>query len=122
MTVTVSGTAQEVIEVSIRFSSCAISSKLCIAGSYSRRDSQGGDYKNPYENLRPLRGGVRSNCAYLTSILTPFDHSQKANATVQCPVERGDYVVTQTVDLPKEIPPGWSIAQLTFECCLKISS
>lgn len=32
----------------------------------------------------------------------------KANATVQCPVEKGNYVVTQTASLPKEIPPGTS--------------
>ncbi|PIG80852.1 hypothetical protein AARAC_009390 [Aspergillus arachidicola] len=26
------------------------------------------------------------------------------NSTIQCPVEPGSYVVTQTVDLPREIP------------------
>ena len=31
---------------------------------------------------------------------------RNANASVTCPVEQGDYVVTQTVTLPKEIPQG----------------
>lgn len=35
-----------------------------------------------------------------------FLFSRNANASVQCPVEKGQYVVEQTVDLPKEIPPG----------------
>ncbi|KAF8843992.1 hypothetical protein BDN67DRAFT_1008439 [Paxillus ammoniavirescens] len=36
-----------------------------------------------------------------------FDVCQEArtaNASVQCPVEKGDYTVVQTVSLPKEIP------------------
>ncbi|KAJ2914859.1 hypothetical protein MD484_g5551, partial [Candolleomyces efflorescens] len=32
------------------------------------------------------------------------DEARNANATVQCPVEVGPYVVEQTVALPKEIP------------------
>lgn len=31
---------------------------------------------------------------------------QNSNATVQCPVEPGTYVVEQSVTLPKEIPRG----------------
>ncbi|KAF9069123.1 ML domain-containing protein [Rhodocollybia butyracea] len=34
------------------------------------------------------------------------EEARGANASVQCPVEKGQYVVTQTVDLPKEIPPA----------------
>jgi hypothetical protein len=34
--------------------------------------------------------------------------SRTANASVQCPVEKGDYTVVQTVSLPKEIPQGLS--------------
>lgn len=36
---------------------------------------------------------------------TCFD-SRKADATVQCPIEPGEYEVVQTVALPKEIPRG----------------
>jgi len=32
------------------------------------------------------------------------EEAQSINATVRCPVERDNYVVTQTVALPKEIP------------------
>jgi hypothetical protein len=32
--------------------------------------------------------------------------SANANATVQCPVKPGTYSVSQTVELPKEIPKG----------------
>lgn len=34
--------------------------------------------------------------------------SANANATVQCPVKPGKYFVSQTVELPKEIPKGVS--------------
>ncbi|KAJ3813748.1 ML domain-containing protein [Lentinula lateritia] len=34
------------------------------------------------------------------------EEARSANASVQCPVEKGEYVVEQTVDLPKEIPPA----------------
>ncbi|KAF8832417.1 hypothetical protein HHX47_DHR1001974 [Lentinula edodes] len=34
------------------------------------------------------------------------EEARNANASVQCPVEKGQYVVEQTVDLPKEIPPA----------------
>ena len=37
---------------------------------------------------------------------------RNANATVQCPVEKGDYTIVQTADLPKEIPPGESTDSL----------
>jgi hypothetical protein len=36
-----------------------------------------------------------------------FD-SRNANATIQCPVEPGDYTLVQNIELPKEIPPGKS--------------
>ncbi|KLT39230.1 vacuole protein [Cutaneotrichosporon oleaginosum] len=32
------------------------------------------------------------------------EEARNANASVQCPVEKGDYTVVQKVDLPKEIP------------------
>ena len=32
--------------------------------------------------------------------------SANANATVQCPVKPANYKISQTVELPKEIPKG----------------
>ncbi|KAH9944064.1 ML domain-containing protein [Epithele typhae] len=34
------------------------------------------------------------------------EEAEKANTTVQCPVEKGTHKVVQTVTLPKEIPPA----------------
>jgi len=34
------------------------------------------------------------------------DIRRNANASIQCPVQPGDYVVDQTVELPAEIPKG----------------
>ncbi|KZT30465.1 hypothetical protein NEOLEDRAFT_1126020 [Neolentinus lepideus HHB14362 ss-1] len=34
------------------------------------------------------------------------DEARKAETTIQCPVQPGDYEVEQVADLPKEIPPG----------------
>ncbi|KAI9060176.1 hypothetical protein FKP32DRAFT_1679137 [Trametes sanguinea] len=34
------------------------------------------------------------------------EEASKANASVQCPVEKGTHKVVQTVTLPKEIPPA----------------
>ncbi|KAL1703005.1 ML domain-containing protein [Schizophyllum commune] len=34
------------------------------------------------------------------------EEARNANATVQCPVERGEHTVVQTVQLPREIPPA----------------
>lgn len=34
---------------------------------------------------------------------------RNANASIQCPIEKGDYTVVQEVALPKEIPQGKSI-------------
>ncbi|KAI0639779.1 ML domain-containing protein [Trametes polyzona] len=34
------------------------------------------------------------------------EEAQKANASIQCPVEKGNHKVVQSVTLPKEIPPG----------------
>lgn len=38
--------------------------------------------------------------------MSPFTQSasRNANATVQCPVQPGPYSVSQTVELPQEIP------------------
>lgn len=41
----------------------------------------------------------------IATILTPSPR-RKANASIQCPVKEGTHKVTQTVTLPKEIPPG----------------
>lgn len=41
----------------------------------------------------------------------PFSRRNN-NATVQCPVEKGKYFIQQTVDLPREIPPGTSLKPL----------
>lgn len=46
----------------------------------------------------------KSNTNTINHLLTVA--SRAANATVQCPVEEGDYVVSHTVALPREIPPG----------------
>lgn len=43
-------------------------------------------------------------------------HRKNANSTLQCPVEPGDYVVAQTVALPKEIPPGLSMQAIYCTC------
>ncbi|KAF5375097.1 hypothetical protein D9758_000202 [Tetrapyrgos nigripes] len=40
----------------------------------------------------------------LTKRFDVCEEAQKANATIQCPVEKGDHTVVQTVALPKEIP------------------
>ncbi|KAL1727342.1 ML domain-containing protein [Schizophyllum commune] len=34
------------------------------------------------------------------------EEARNANATVQCPVEKGEHTVVQTVQLPREIPPA----------------
>lgn len=44
--------------------------------------------------------------------LTP---RRNANASIQCPVKEGSYVVEQVVALPKEIPQGESIAAQQVE-------
>ncbi|KAI3619330.1 phosphatidylglycerol phosphatidylinositol transfer protein [Moniliophthora roreri] len=35
--------------------------------------------------------------------------ARDANATLQCPVDPGNYTVTQTIDLPKDIPKATSV-------------
>ncbi|KAG1755202.1 ML domain-containing protein [Suillus paluster] len=40
----------------------------------------------------------------LTKTFDVCNEARSANATVQCPVEEGQYTVVQTVALPKEIP------------------
>ncbi|OCH92508.1 hypothetical protein OBBRIDRAFT_726717 [Obba rivulosa] len=37
------------------------------------------------------------------------EEARKANASIQCPIEKGEHEVTQTVELPKEIP-NWPIS------------
>jgi hypothetical protein len=35
-----------------------------------------------------------------------LSNSADNNVTIQCPVEKGDHIITHTVTLPKEIPKG----------------
>ncbi|KAF5390291.1 hypothetical protein D9757_002856 [Collybiopsis confluens] len=42
----------------------------------------------------------------LTKQFDVCEEARNANASVQCPVDQGAYNVAQTVDLPREIPPG----------------
>ncbi|CAK5269060.1 unnamed protein product [Mycena citricolor] len=52
------------------------------------------------------------------------EEGRKANASVSCPVEPGNYVITQTVELPKETPKlryvinvqGWTKAEKALAC------
>jgi hypothetical protein len=55
-----------------------------------------------------VQGGVRASCQCLSGIRSLL-HRAKANASVTCPVEEGEYEVTHTVQLPREIPPGTEI-------------
>lgn len=34
------------------------------------------------------------------------EEARNANATIQCPVEPGEYSIVQEIELPKEIPPA----------------
>ncbi|EPQ60743.1 Phosphatidylglycerol/phosphatidylinositol transfer protein [Gloeophyllum trabeum ATCC 11539] len=46
---------------------------------------------------------------YVKLLSKSFDiceEARKAEASVQCPVQKGDYEVEQVAELPKEIPPG----------------
>lgn len=48
--------------------------------------------------------------------------SRNNNATVQCPVEAGPYKVTQTVELPREIPHGeLPVAQYPHNGVMKLT-
>jgi hypothetical protein len=38
--------------------------------------------------------------------LVSVQSSEKANATLQCPIQPGDYDIVESVDLPREIPRG----------------
>ncbi|TFK57200.1 hypothetical protein OE88DRAFT_1730601 [Heliocybe sulcata] len=40
------------------------------------------------------------------------DEARKAEASIQCPVDKGDYEVEQVAELPKEIPPGKFVVQV----------
>ncbi|KAF9650515.1 hypothetical protein BDM02DRAFT_3185355 [Thelephora ganbajun] len=42
----------------------------------------------------------------LTKTFDLCEEARNVNATIQCPVQKGDHEIEQTVDLPKEIPPG----------------
>ena len=44
----------------------------------------------------------------LTKRFDICEELRNGNATLQCPVKPGDYDITQTVDLPPEIPKGAS--------------
>lgn len=42
----------------------------------------------------------------LTRRFDVCEEAKKNDAEIQCPVEAGEYKITQTVALPREIPPG----------------
>jgi ML domain len=50
----------------------------------------------------------RRGCFWLPFNNSEFDTpcSRNADIDVKCPIQEGEYNVTQTVALPKEIPPG----------------
>ena len=50
-------------------------------------------------------------------VANPFpSRSRNANATVQCPITPGSYDVSQTVELPKEIPRAkFSVNVLAYD-------
>lgn len=45
---------------------------------------------------------------FFQRLRTEPTYRRNSNATIQCPVEKDDYVVEQTVALPSEIPKGSS--------------
>lgn len=53
-----------------------------------------------YANVVVKLGLIR----LLTKTFDVCDEARNANATIQCPIEQGDYTVVETVALPKEIP------------------
>lgn len=56
----------------------------------------------------------RRACTYLSivSIILILSLRRNSDVDVKCPVEEGDYEVTQTVALPKEIPRGTILSSL----------
>ncbi|GAA99376.1 uncharacterized protein L969DRAFT_47873 [Mixia osmundae IAM 14324] len=48
----------------------------------------------------------------LTKRFDVCEELDKANATLQCPVEEGRYTIVQTVELPREIPKAKFIVQV----------
>jgi len=52
---------------------------------------------------------------WLCNLFSPFSR-RNAETDVQCPVEKGDYVVEQTVALPKEIPKGTMPSSSSCPC------
>ena len=68
------------------------------------------------QKFRPLRRSVSYSPAQRSLPLTALfitlikllysTCSEKADMEIQCPVQPGDYTITQTVELPKEIPPA----------------
>ena len=58
---------------------------------------------------------VQACCPYYP-LIELFLSRRNANVSVQCPVKKGVYHVTQTVTLPKEIPPGTYSTNPDLEC------
>lgn len=52
------------------------------------------------------RGVSSSSTLFVFSFEIGDTFSRNANMTISCPVDKGDHDVTQTVELPKEIPRG----------------
>ena len=97
-------------------------------GDVRRRDCQAGPHQAPHQALRRLRRAVRPSHDprdFLLPVLTLALRSDNANATLSCPIEPGSYTITQSVDLPAEIPRGAlrpplvvdrSVRELTLPC------
>lgn len=53
-----------------------------------------------------MRGGVSGIYTLVHSCVADSIFSRNAEVDLTCPIEKGLYTVTHTVELPKEIPPG----------------
>jgi hypothetical protein len=90
---------------------------LILGRSLCRRHCEVGTGENSQQEIRCLR---RSVCTFaIISCFISHDgfNSRNANATIQCPVERGSYILEQTVALPKEIPKGKLLRNYTRQSC-----
>ncbi|KAL1718901.1 hypothetical protein EV715DRAFT_273131 [Schizophyllum commune] len=53
-----------------------------------------------------VKADVQETIQLLQKRFDICEEARKANSTVQCPVEKGEHTVVQTVQLPREIPPA----------------
>ena len=122
LTVTASGYVKDTIEVCavlLRMKNSERNIHISTVGGLRWCDCQDWPYQAVAQAIRYLWRSVRS-LVYLSWPLTnATPHpSQSMNATVKCPVERDNYVVTQTVALPKEIPKGKNISRSLDHCSI----